>query len=320
MSMSREQTSIIYFGTTPFAVPALRALVDDPRFRVDLVVSQPDRPAGRKGALKESAVTAFAREHDLDLYQPTSLKDGDAVALLREFEADVFVVAAYGKIIPQTILDLPKIAPLNLHGSILPKHRGAAPIQTAILEGDTETGVTLMRMDAKMDHGPLYTTASVTIDDDDTYTSLEKRLADVSASLLTVHLPGIIEGSLEAKGQRHDLATFTKILTRADGKIDWSAEDALHIERKVRAFDPWPGCFTTWGDERTPSRLKIVKAKVTKDGGDAGTPYENTDGYPSVHTVMGSIVLLEVQPEGKRAMDGREFLRGYPAFLESALS
>lgn len=318
--MPKKKISVIYFGTAPFAVHALKALVEDARFSVALVVSQPDRRSGRKGVLKESAVTAFARAHHLDLFQPASLKDEGAAALLKDLEADVYVVAAYGKIIPQTILDLPRIAPLNLHGSILPKHRGASPIQTAILEGDAETGVTLMRMDAKMDHGPLYAKASLAIAPDDTYTALETKLAEVSTSLLTAHLPAIVDGSLEATEQSHDLATFTKILTREDGRIDWATEDASRIGRKVRAFDQWPGCYTTWGVGTALSRLKILKVTVSDVKGEAGTPYKNTDGYPSVYTTAGSVTLMEVQPEGKRALDGKEFLRGYPQFLDASLS
>lgn len=318
--MSKEQISVIYFGTAPFAVPALRALTEDTRFRVDLVVSQPDKRSGRKGELKESAVTAFARGQNLDLYQPASLKDGNATSLLGELGADVFVVAAYGKIIPQTILDIPKIASLNLHGSILPKYRGASPIQTAIWEGEENTGVTLMQMDAKMDHGPLYATVSVAIASDDTYTSLEEKMGNASAGLLTDNLAGITDRSIEAKKQDHDTATFTKILTREDGKIDWATEDAARIERKIRAFNPWPGCYTTWHHDSTTSRLKILKVAVSNEESAHVSPYKNTDGYPSVLTVAGEIVLLEVQPEGKRSMSGIEFLRGYPKFLESSLS
>ncbi|MEA3249403.1 MAG: methionyl-tRNA formyltransferase [Patescibacteria group bacterium] len=310
---------LIYFGTSEFAVPALRALLDRPElFDVAAVVSQPDRPAGRKGEMKTSPVAGVARELGLTLLQPESLKKGGAVDELKELDADVFVVAAYGQIIPKVILDIPKRGALNLHGSLLPKHRGASPIQTAILEGDGATGVTLMVMDEKMDHGPLLSKLVVEIDPEDDYPSLLDKLADSAAQLIVEDLLKFIAGELEAHEQDHDSATYTKILKKKDGLIDWTAEGAESMERRVRAFTPWPGTCTTLARKDGELRLKILWAEAVskpEQGMKPGQIAVSKDGFPIIAAERGALKLLEVQPDGRRPMSGDAFLRGYPDIL-----
>ncbi|MFH2063243.1 MAG: methionyl-tRNA formyltransferase [bacterium] len=309
-------TRIIYFGTAEFAVPALRALLERPEsYEVAAVVSQPDRPAGRRGELKPSPVAALARSADLKLLQPEKL-DQAAIDVLRDLSADLFIVAAYGQILPQTVLDLPPHGTLNLHGSLLPKYRGASPIQTAIRDGEPETGVTLMLMDRKMDHGPLLASAIETIRPDDDYLGLSERLADDAADLLIQNLPGYLAGELKPNEQDHEAATFTKILKKEDGRIDWTADSAVEVERRVRAYRPWPGTFFDWTDRKgqtlTVKLLRAELANAEDSSGKIGELRTGSRGSPLVTCADGrTLRLLEVQPAGKKPLAGPDFSRGF---------
>jgi len=312
-------TRLIYFGTGDFAVPPLRALVGAPElFDVAAVVSQPDRPAGRKGKEKPSPVSAFARERGLKLLQPETLKDEAVAAELAEFGADVFVLASYGQIVPRALLDIPRRSALNLHGSLLPKYRGASPIQTAILENEAATGVTLMLMDDKVDHGPTLSCLVVEIDPDDDYPSLTDKLAEAAAQLIVEDLPKFMTGEIEPHGQEHESATFTRILKKEDGRIDWQNEGAERIERKVRAYTPWPGTFTTFKRKNGDLDVKVLWVETLgrpERDMESGQVVKSDDGYPIVVAERGAVKLLEVQPVGKRPMAGDAFLRGYPDIL-----
>jgi methionyl-tRNA formyltransferase len=306
--MKNTPLKIIYFGTADFAVPPLQALLNDQAsFEVVAVVSQPDRPAGRKGELKASPVSAVARESGLDLFQPEKL-DEKAIWTLQELEADVYVVAAYGLIMPHAVLDIPPGGALNLHGSLLPKYRGASPIQTAILEGETETGVTLMKMDAKMDHGAILDTVRVEIMETDDYLSLTGKLAEAAAGLLVEALPKYQDGELTAEEQDHDAATYTKILKKEDGRIDWN-QPATRIERQIRAYRPWPGTFTA-------DHLKILAVEIKDaplpEGIAPGTITKTEDCEPLVACADRWLKLEEVQPPSKKPMTGADWLRGHP--------
>jgi len=306
--MSTEKIRIVYFGTADFAVPPLQALLNQPEaFEVVAVVSQPDRPAGRKGELKASPVAAAARESGLDLLQPAKL-DEKAIWALQELKADLFVVAAYGLIMPKAVLDIPEGGALNLHGSLLPKYRGASPIQNAILEGESETGVTLMMMDEKMDHGAILDVARVEIMEADDYLSLTGKLSEAAAGLLVESLPKYRAGELEPQEQDHDAATYTKILKKENGRIDWT-QDAARIERQMRAYRPWPGTFTE-GD------LKVLDVEVMDaplpEGVASGTITKTEDCEPLVAAADRWLKLLEVQPPGKKPMSGADWLRGHP--------
>jgi methionyl-tRNA formyltransferase len=309
-----EPLKLVYFGTAAFAVPPLERLFALPNFEIVAVVTQPDRPAGRSQELRGTPVAECARQLGLRLFQPESLKDDAVVEMLRALEADVFVTAAYGQIVPQRVLDLPPLGSLNLHGSILPKYRGASPIQAAIAAGEPETGVTLMRMDAQVDHGEVYDVATATIAPDDTYATLEAKLAHVAADLIAADLPRIADGSLHPVPQDHSQATFTTIVHKADGEVHWAEQTATEIERKKRAYTPWPGIFMLLPRKGTePFRVKLLDIAVDHATPTIapGTSYVTPDGLPALRTKEGGLILKTVQPEGKGPMDGKAFQNGY---------
>lgn len=308
---------IVYFGTADFAVAPLRALLDSPdQFEVIGVVSRPDMPVGRKQELTAAPVVALARERRLPLFQPTKMKDDAFFAALSALAPDVLVTASYGRIIPQRILDLARIAPLNLHGSLLPKYRGASTIQAAILEGETVTGVSLMVMDTEVDHGPVISMVETPITTDDTHATLENRLGGAAAALLVRDLAPFCDGTLKAVPQDHERATFTKLIEKEDGLIHWRTMDAARIERMSRAYSPWPGAFFVWKRDGVHLRVKVLKAAVIVAESEvpAGTCFVTPDGQPAVVTMEGVLVLLEVQPEGKKPMPGKAFLNGHTDF------
>ncbi len=311
---------IVYFGTAPFAVPPLQALLDEPaRFDVVAVVSQPDKPVGRKGEVTASPVSMLARQNEVTLLQPRTLKDDDIFSTLAALKADVFIVAAYGKIIPRRILDLPRIAPLNLHGSLLPKYRGASPIQTAILGGEKTTGVSLMVMDEEVDHGPVISTVEVTITEGDTHETLEATLGEAAAGLLIDCLEKFVNDEIPPTPQDHEKATFTKILDREDGLVRWSKEDAPRICRKIRAYYPWPGAYFVWKKDGVNMRVKIIAADPIGTTLPPGTCFALADGTPAIAAASGGVALLEVQPEGKKLMPGKAFANGHKHFIGSVL-
>ncbi|MBU0625204.1 methionyl-tRNA formyltransferase [Patescibacteria group bacterium] len=309
--MNKKRIKIVYFGTADFAVPPLQALLNQPAiFEIVGVVSQPDRPAGRKNQPKISPVATIAREKDLVLFQPEKL-DKNAIQTLKELKADLFVVAAYGLILPKIVLTIPPGGAINLHGSLLPKYRGASPIQTAILNGETKTGVTLILMDEKMDHGPIIDSAQVTIDKIDDYQSLTKKLSEAAANLLVETAPKYIAGKINPWPQEHATATYTERLKKEYGRINWQTS-AFQIERQIRAFSPWPGIFTKLNDRR----IKILTIEISTDKTASntipGTITTTKNRHPQVATADYWIKLIEVQPEGKKPISGRDFLHGYP--------
>jgi len=315
--MSDTVYKIIYFGTSDFAVPPLLALLEDGRFRVVAVVSQPDKPAGRKSELKPCPVARTARQRELRLLQPEKLRDEAVRKEIASFGPDLLVVAAYGKILPAALLAVPRRGAVNLHGSILPKYRGASPIQSAILAGEKTTGVSLMLMDQEMDHGPVFATAETPISDSETYGTLENKLAEMAAKLLIGRLADIAAGACPAQGQAHDQATSTKILSRQDGFIAWKDETAEAIARKVRAFDPWPGAFALWRRGGRVVRIKVLSIKPTLAPAhgrltEPGTVFVTEQKYPAVMTKAGAVELITVQIEGKKASSGQALLHGYP--------
>ena len=313
---------IVYFGTAQFAVAPLKALLAHPELgTVAAVVSQPDKPFGRKRELTAVPVAALAREAGLPLLQPARLKDDAFVAAIRALAPDLIITASYGRIIPQAVLDSARVAPLNLHGSLLPKYRGASPIQAAILAGETTTGVSLMVMDAEVDHGPVVSDIEVPIAADDTHTSLERKLGDAAATLLVRDLARFCAGELRAVPQLHDRATHTALIAKEDGRIEWSTEDAAHIERKTRAYSPWPSTYFVWQRGATAVRIKILRAAVhvAPAGMLSGTCFVSPSGNPAVVAAHGAVELLEVQSEGKGAMAGKAFLNGSRDFAGSVL-
>ena len=295
---------IIFAGTPEFACESLRALVES-GVRAVAVLTQPDRPAGRGKKLRESAVKQYAREQGLHLMQPASLKGADILAELEALNADLFVVAAYGLLLPQSILDVPRVACVNVHGSLLPRWRGAAPIQAAILAGDKQTGISLMQMEAGLDTGPVYATSSLEIGATETAGELHDRLATLGGKLLVQHLGDIANGILTPNAQSDDSATYAAKIRTDDARMDWSLS-ASELLRMVRAYNPVPGAWTTLDGER----LKCWRAAVSSD--EDGTPGSIVSASPEGIVVAcgeGSLCLTELQRPGKTTVTAAEFER-----------
>lgn len=311
--MMREPR-VVFMGSPAFAVPALEALVG--AYRVVGVVTQPDRPAGRGSRLRPPAVKVAAERLGLPLFQPEKVAAPDAMEHLRAWAPDVIVVAAFGQILPPDLLALPPYGCLNLHASLLPRWRGAAPIAAAILAGDAVTGVTLMQMDEGVDTGPVLARREEPIRPDDTTGSLTERLARVGAELLVDVLPRYLRGEIRPVPQPEEGVTYCRPLKKEDGHLDW-ARPAAELERRVRATNPWPGAFTFWKGQM----LKVWRAVAHPDRvGDAppGTVIPMGDGA-AVVTGQGLLELLEVQMAGKNLLPIEAFLRGRRDFIGAVL-
>lgn len=305
---------LIFMGTPPFAVPSLEALAQ--RYDIVAVVTQPDRPARRGRKMTASAVKRAALARGLPLMQPESLREQEAVSRLRELEPQVMVVAAYGQILRPEVLNIPPAGVVNVHPSLLPKHRGASPIVGALLAGEEETGVTIMLMDEGMDTGPILAQRAAEICPEDTLGSLENSLALVGAELLLETLPRWLEGRIDAQPQDDDRATFTKPVSRKDALIDWS-QPAAEIWLRIRAFNPRPGAHTTWRGKM----LMVLRGDPLAEWGGKGQPGRVLDlpAGVGVDTGQGVLLLQEIQLAGKRAMVIRDFVRGQRDFVGSLL-
>jgi methionyl-tRNA formyltransferase len=296
---------VAFAGTPDFAVPPLEALRASGHALVG-VLTQPDRPKGRGQQLAASPVKQAAQRHGLPVLQPQSLKNEAARAELAELHADVLVVVAYGLILPQAVLDLPRLGCVNIHASLLPRWRGAAPIQRAILAGDAETGVSIMQMDAGLDTGPVLLKRSVSIGENETSGSLHDRLAALGAPALLEALEGLAAGTLRAEPQASAGATYAEKLQKTEAPIDWSRE-ASAIERQVRAFNPWPVAETRLGGEQ----LRIFMARAQNEGSSGVTPgtvISARDDAIVVACGVGALNIAELQRSGRRPMTAREFM------------
>ncbi len=307
--------TVVFFGTSEFAVPSLKAILGELEntlgagspYKIVSVVTQPDRPVGRHAKRQKPPVKLAAEHFGLPVLQFEQVKSDEAFEKLKALKADVAVVASFGQIIPQRVLDLYKYGMVNVHSSLLPKYRGASPIQAAIANGDKETGVSIMLIDAKMDHGPVLDTWSTMIEQTDTTGTLTTKLAELGADLLAHTLPDYLAGKIVPVEQDHSQATIVKLLKREDGRLDTLNKSAEELERLVRANDPWPGTFI----EVEGERLKILTSEV--DGAtdlQPGMRYQ-VDGMPAIACGDGvGLVLTTVQPEGKPPLEGAAFLRG----------
>lgn len=304
---------IVFWGTSAFAVPALRALHAAAGMEIVGVVAQPDKPQGRHGTVLPGPVAAAARGLGLTVLQPETLKDATFRETLGRSSPDVAVVAAYGRIIPEALLTIPRLGTVNIHPSLLPRWRGPSPIQAAIAAGDTETGVSIMLLDAEMDHGPLLAQRRLPLSGTERYAELEKALSDIGATLLTDVLPRYAAGALQPTPQDHAQATFCAMLTRESGRIDWT-RSAADIERLERAYDPWPGIWTEWTDGATTLRVKLIDARVERDAAAPGTLAEHQNRL-RVGTGSGAVSFGALQVEGKKRMTLTELLRGMPELL-----
>lgn len=306
--------NVVFMGTPDFAVPVLQTLIESQT--VVGVVTQPDRPAGRGKQLRPSPVKLTAEAANIPVYQPRSLRSEEATRPLRDWQPDIIVVAAFGQILRPHVLELPPHGCLNIHASLLPRWRGASPIQHAILAGDAETGVCLMQMDVGLDTGPVYACMPTPISPTETAASLHDRLAELGANLLDVHLDNIVAGKLSATPQDDEHSTYAPMISKEDGRLDWQ-QTSEEIDRRIRAMTPWPGAFTTWQGEL----LKIKSAAVADGRLPAGEPglivaYEEG---AAVLTADGGLVLHEIQLAGKRVTAVSDFLRGYDNFIGSIL-
>jgi methionyl-tRNA formyltransferase len=309
---------IVFIGTGEIGVPVLRSLLNSPEHPLVGVVTQPDKPAGRAQRLEAPPIKMALAGSGLPILQPARIKREEAVAEIRALAPDVIVVMAYGQILPRSVLEIPPVACLNLHASLLPRHRGAAPIQASIVAGDRESGVSVMYMDEGLDTGDVLLQSALEIARDETGESLHERLAQIAPAALNQALTCLQKGNAPRIPQDSSLATYAPKLQRDDGRIDWTESAAL-IERKIRAFDPWPGAFTLLrkaaGTER---KLKIFSASVTGSATAAPTEILRSDGSLVIAANDGALSLGEVQLEGKRRMSATEFLRGHTAPLSIA--
>jgi methionyl-tRNA formyltransferase len=298
---------LIFMGTPNFAVPSLAALNE--HHEIVAVITQPDAPAGRGKELKQSAVKQFAVSRGLNVLQPESLKAREAVEQLRAFEPDAIVVAAFGQILRQNVLDIPRFHCINVHASLLPRWRGAAPVAASIANGDSTTGVTIMLMEAGLDSGPILSQREERIRHDDTTGKMTERLAKIGASLLIETLPKWFNHEIKPRKQDESLVTLCGRITKEQGKIDWS-RGAMMIERHIRAMTPWPSAFTTWQGKH----LKILRATATANHHKSKLPNGKiTVNHNHVYVECGDgsmLQLVEVQLEGKRAITADAFARG----------
>ncbi len=300
---------VVFMGSPEFAAVTLGRLVE--HYPVVGVITQPDRPAGRGRALTPPPVKSLAQSLGIEVIQPARLREPEAQARLQEWAPDLIVVTAFGQILRKNVLELPRLGCINVHASLLPRWRGAAPIQAAILHGDTRTGATIMIMDPGVDTGPILAQQEMAILPGDTAGSLSERLAELGADLLIETLPGYLSGAVQPRPQDDTLATYAPMLKKEEGALDFS-QPAAALERQVRAFNPWPGTFM----DLLGQPLKVHRAHVAPD--ETGLPGQRrlVRGLPAVVTAAGSLVLDEVQPPGKRVMSGQDFLRGFRQWLE----
>lgn len=313
---------IVFMGTPDFSVPALKALVEAGH-QVIAVVTQPDKPKGRGKEVQMTPVKIQAMEYGIPVYQPAKVREASFVEVLKGLEADVYVVIAFGQILPKAVLELPKYGCINIHASLLPKYRGAAPIQWCVIDGERETGITTMMMDVGLDTGDMLEKAVIPIEEKETGGSLHDKLSMAGGDLILSTLKKLEEGTLVRTPQTDEGTCYAKMLTKSLGDIDWN-QDAVSIERLIRGLNPWPSAYTTWNGKT----IKIWAADVI--AGREAAEFLSESGVPAeTGTAPGTVVcsdkrglvvctgggllsIRELQMEGKKRMDTPAFLRGYP--------
>lgn len=313
-----KKLDIVYMGTPEFAVAPLEALLKDEQFEVLAVVSQPDKAQGRRMQMVETPVKRVALAHGVRVLQPVKLKDGQLEADLRALHPDFLVTCAYGRILPESLLKIPKYEALNLHASLLPKYRGAAPIQWTLLNGDEEAGVSLMRMDVELDHGAVFAKEIISVEKEDNYETLSDKLSKLAAEIAVKYIPRIAREDLLGVEQAHENATFTRILKREDGEINWE-NSAEVIERQVRACYPWPGTYSFLDGKR----LKIFTVKEI-DLATLDQINTQNSAHPRVGTLLKDkkrllvvcgaeeksfLEILELQAEGGKRLSAHDFMQ-----------
>lgn len=300
---------IVYMGTPDFAVEPLEAIIKA-GYEVAAVVTQPDKQKGRGKEVKMTPVKECALRHGIPVFQPVKIKEPEAVAELEKYQADLFVVAAFGQLLSEEILNMPEYGCINIHASLLPAYRGAAPIQWAVLNGEKESGVTIMQMDKGLDTGDMLLKRSVELSPKETGDSLHDKLMHLGAELIVEALPKLEKGELVPEKQKDELSSYAKKLTKAMGQIDWS-KDAVSLERWIRGLNSWPSAYTFFGGKT----LKIWEAQVTEENGaQKAEPGQvvsvSREGF-TVACGQGALQILSLQLEGKKRVLTREFLLGY---------
>jgi methionyl-tRNA formyltransferase len=311
LALVMSPVQIVFFGTAELACPSLSALTQSPECRILAVVTQPDRPKGRDLNLQPSPVKILAAQQQLPVLQPERARGEAFIDQLAPLGPDLIVVAAYGQILPKRILEMPRFGCLNVHASLLPKYRGAAPIQWAILNDETETGVTIMKMDEGLDTGDILTQRATPITADDNAQTLHNRLASLGAELLIETIPNCVAGKTLPRPQPEG-SSYARKITKEDGRLDWS-QPARNVWNRVRAFVPWPGAFTFLSAEPKPHLLKIWQAEVVEQSG--ATPGEILSADKNGIVIacgQQSLRVLSLQREASRRLTAREFLSGYP--------
>lgn len=295
---------IVFMGSPKFALPSLKGLIET--YNVVGVITQPDRPAGRGKKLVSPPVKELALEHAVPVIQPHRLKEEAAQQQLHIWNPDLIVVAAFGQILRQNVLDLPQYGCINVHASLLPRWRGAAPIQAAIYHGDQESGVTIMKMDAGIDTGPILSQKKVKISESETVVTLGARLSYLGADLLLNTLPGYLKGDIQPQAQPELGAAYVSMIHKTDGLLDFS-RSAQALINQIRAYNPWPGTYFDINGERIKVHEGEVDFSILLNAGQR----EIIDGYPAVGTSEGNLIIKVIQPAGKKPMAGDVFLRGY---------
>ena len=295
---------IIFMGTPDFAAASLEALIAS-RHEIQAVVTQPDKPKGRKGELTPSPVKVIAKREGIKVYQPLKVRDEEFVKTLRAYNPDVMVVVAFGQIIPLSILKMPKYGCVNIHGSLLPKYRGAAPIQWAVLDGEKETGITTILMDEGIDTGDILLKKTIKIDADETSGSLFDKLMALGAKTILETLDELEKGNLTPTKQGESPTAYAKMLTKAMGLIDFT-RSAKELDCFVRGMNPWPSAYTLLAGKT----LKLWKVRVVEGGGEAGSVIDIDKESFAIACGEGAIEVLEVQLEGKKRMSAGDFLKG----------
>ena len=310
---------VVFIGTGEIGVPTLRGLLRSGEHQLTAVVTQPDKPIGRDQRIAPSPIKKALIETKIPILQPARIKDRQSIEEIRTLLPDAIVVMAYGQILPRTILEIPSLACLNLHASLLPRHRGAAPIQAAIASGDSETGITVMYMDQGLDTGDILSRHEITILPTDTGGSLHDRLAQIAPEVLLEALQLLAQGNAPRVSQDNALATYAPKLSRENGRIDWK-EPAKVVERRIRAYNPWPGAFAILTDRAGRElKLKILSAQIVDGKGRPGEALCADNRALIVATGEKALSLQKVQLEGKSRMGAHDFVRGHARLLERKL-
>lgn len=310
-----NQLSVIFIGTGEIGADLIKSLNKDDRFNIELVITKPDKPAGRKMKIMPSPIKTAALDLGLKIYQPENVNSDESLKKIKNINPDMIILMAYGQILGRKLLGIPKFGCINIHASLLPKYRGASPIQQSLLNHDSVTGISIMEMEEKMDTGPVFEMFKIQISDEDDSITISDKLGKLAAEKAPDVLTAIAEHRAEVKTQDNSIATYCKKITKSDGKINWS-ERANIIEKKIRAFTGWPGSFTFWNKKR----LKVLSAKTYNYPGEE-PPGKVIRKNHDVIVMAGhnAIKLMEVQLEGRNAQSIDEFIKGYTNFIGSQL-